>query len=120
MSGHELDLLRLGALAGEERKRRIIGEERRQDEPAPACRTRRCQRCRQIYDEKPRSQAETERLQHALLITGPGCHADLAFCDICYEQVVETPTRRNNNSSFDIGSSNCGPANWLLQSKYGR
>jgi hypothetical protein len=77
---------------------------------------RRCQRCQQPYDEHaPRTQAEIERIQQTLFITGQGARADLAFCDSCYELVVDTPVRRNNESSLDIGASNVRPANLVLQ-----
>jgi len=119
----DLDLLIATTRASAERQGYVLGGKPHEQEvpPPSTMRTRRCQRCQGIYDEmQPRTQAEIERLHQTLFIGGADCHVELRFCDSCYEQVVETVTRRNNNSSFDNGSSNCGPPNWLLQQKYGK
>ena len=111
-----LELLRVGALASKERQEQIVGRPVEPTSAPPVGRTRRCQRCQQIYDELvPRTVFEIERLQQTLFITGPGCHVELVFCDSCYEIVTETPVRRNNESSIDIGVSNSGVPNLLLQ-----
>lgn len=82
---------------------------------------RRCSFCQKPYDElKPRTQAERETICVALMVSGPAAAEDRAFCDGCYEQIVASPNRRNNSSSLDVGGSNRGPPNVLLQRAYGR
>lgn len=123
MTEEKLDLLEMGRRNAEKLREQQGAAPEKEPEPpqltTPHSRLRRCSRCRQIYEEKrPRPNDETERLQKTLFITGSGCHVELIFCDSCYVQIVETPTRLNNESSFDVGSANAQPPNLLLQSAY--
>lgn len=82
---------------------------------------RRCNCCQRPYDEYgPRPIHEREFLNKALMATGPAAAEDRAICDICYETMVHSAPRLNNKASLDIGGSNCGPGNFLLQQKYGK
>jgi len=82
---------------------------------------RRCNFCQRPYDEwRPRTQAEREMMNQALMATGPAAAEDRACCDSCWDTTVLSAPRRNNQSSYDIGGSNHGPANMILQSVYGK
>lgn len=75
-----------------------------------------CQWCLNPYDERyPRSVGELERLRQVILSTGPAATVDLAICDSCHSSVVDAAMEHNNESSLDIGKSNSGPPNLLLQ-----
>lgn len=116
----ELELIAAGAKGAQlAREQQGVVPDKEERPVIPEWRTKRCQRCQQIYDEKkPRTQSEIERLHQTLCIGGAECNVELSFCDICYIQVVETVTPKNNNSSFDVGSNNNGPVNWLLRHTY--
>jgi len=75
-----------------------------------------CQWCLNPYDERlPRSAGELEKLRQVLSMTGPAATTDIAICDSCFSSAVYSAMERNNESSLDIGKSNSGPPNLLLQ-----
>jgi len=77
---------------------------------------RRCDFCQRPYDEwRPRTPAERETLNRTIFATGPAATIDRACCPGCFEQVIGSAPRLNNNSSLDVGASNSGAPNMLLQ-----
>ena len=79
-----------------------------------------CGFCQRPYDEKvPLTLSEREQLNVALFVTGPAVNEDRPICPTCYENVIGSAARSNNESSLNVGHSNCGPGNFLLKHTYG-
>jgi hypothetical protein len=83
---------------------------------------RRCGWCQNPFEEKvPLTLGEREFLNKALFIVGQGVAAseNRPICPGCYATAVGSAPHLNNNSSLDVGGSNCGPGNFLLKHTYG-
>jgi hypothetical protein len=68
-----------------------------------------CRHCFRVYDNKPHSFAEMFQVRSILMI--PDRELDPMLCEDCFTKVSETYNARATN----IGTSNSGPSNLLLQ-----
>ena len=73
-----------------------------------------CRDCMNPYDPHERTQGERFRLRNILMV--PDREPDPMLCDNCYERSVST----FNPQATNVGTSNSGPPNMVLQEKYRR
>jgi hypothetical protein len=84
--------------------------------PKPTKFTARCCSCLEPFDREPRTLGELEKLRQVLLVTGYAHTAPIDICDPCYENALASAVRVNGHTGLlDIGVSNSGPPNMLLQ-----
>lgn len=79
-----------------------------------------CQWCQNIYHGFQLDISQREQLNAVTLTAGTPSQEPPNICELCFDSVVNGAMRKNNASSYDIGQSNSGPPNLVMQYKYGK